>query len=194
MTGGKDRHFTFQEHDISRKNLKDAGRYSLVKTPVKAYAGLLVTSTGEENDRGSSGRAKSVPSDGRGDRSHADKGDTNAGSVEPGTERLCERDVHRERPQGFRDGVDRFADQWERGETTPTISTAILGAPADNPTKEPAVLTITDKLKALAQRARSKCPDDCCQTCYNKYCRVLYKTCCVCTGSINLSDKQKLIP
>jgi len=189
MTGGKDRHFTFQEHDISRKNRKDAGRHTLVQTPVKTYAGLLVASTGEEKDRGSGGRAESISSDGRGDRPHADKGDTNAGSVEPGTERLCERDVHRERPQGSRDGVDRFADQWERGETTVAVSTSVLGTPADDSAKQPTVLTITDKLKALAQRARSKCPDDCCQTCYNKHCRVLLKTCCVCTGHINLKQR-----
>jgi hypothetical protein len=64
-----------------------------------------------------------------------------------------------------------------------------LGTPADDSAKQPTVLTITDKLKALAQRARSKCPDDCCQTCYNKHCRVLLKTCCVCTGHINLKQR-----
>lgn len=189
MTGGKDRQFTFQEHDHSRKNRNDEGRDTIIETPLKAYAGILVASTGEEKGRGDSGRAQLVADDGRRDRPYAGEPTDGSERVERGTERIQERDVHRERPERPRDGVDRLATQWERGETAPAVPTAILGASTDNPPKQPTFLTITDRLKALAHRARNKCPADCCQTCYNKHCRVLLKTCCVCTGDINLKQR-----
>ena len=189
MTGGKDRHFTFQEHDHSRKDRNDEGWHTAIQATLKAYAGILVASTREEKDRGDCGRAQPISDDGRGDRPHAGEPTDGAERVERGTERVQERDVHRERPERSRDGVDRLAAQWQGGATTPAVPTAVLGASTDGATRQPPVLTITERLKALAQRARSKCPDDCCENCYNKHCRVLLKTCCVCTGDINLKQR-----
>jgi len=65
-----------------------------------------------------------------------------------------------------------------------------LGLP-DGTDRGRAILSISERLAANARKLREKtCPLDHCDHCYRHACRLLLKTCCICTGGVSLTKKN----
>jgi hypothetical protein len=85
----------------------------------------------------------------------------------------------------------------EKGEgciTDFAASTPILRAPSDDSPGKSSVLSIREKMAAAAKALRDKpCPAGLCDHCYRHACRLLSLGCCICTGHIDPTNKQKFL-
>ena len=78
--------------------------------------------------------------------------------------------------------------------TDPDPSPPIRRAPVDAAPGKSSVLSIREKMAAAAKALRDKpCPAGLCDHCYRHACRLLNIGCCICTGHIDPTDKQKFL-
>ena len=111
--------------------------------------------------------------------------------LEPSAELVRERTIDNERPSGPDACVDLDIPAWLKHDPNSVAPSAIPRAPINPAPSKPTVLSISQIMAAEARAKNSRpCPPGLCEHCYRHACRLLLKTCCICTGGISLSKKN----
>ena len=205
MTPRRDGESNRKSDDTSRKNCRPPIRacrrtnYRVASAGKVPGTGAIFKSTGIADSATDSGTrirrtvaGTAAGSDNRHDTDRRIAGDED---MAPSSQRIRERVGDHER--SVRSDALMASSVPKGGERCVTDlapSTPICRAPSDDSPGKSSVLSIREKMAAAAKALRDKpCPAGLCDHCYRHACRLLNIGCCICTGHIDPTDKQKFL-
>ena len=205
MTPRRDGESNRKSDDTSRKNCRPPSgacrrtTYHIADAGKAPWIGAVLQGTGIADSTTDSGtrirRAVAGTAAGADNRHDSGRCVAADGDMAPSTQRIRERVGDHERsarPDSLMVGSIPQGGGVCATDLDPP--TAILRAPIDAAPGKSSVLSIREKMAAAARALRYKpCPTGLCDHCYRHACRLLNIGCCICTGHIDPTNKQKFL-